>query len=79
MNAPRPAPASTASGQASAGCSPRPMTSVAVKIDVHPITAPTERSMPPEKITSVIPTAAMPRNALSAKRFTSTRAEKNPS
>jgi hypothetical protein len=63
---------------ATPGATPRPVTSVAVKMDVNPITAPTERSMPPAKITSVIPRAAMPRNALSAKRLVITRAEKKP-
>jgi hypothetical protein len=48
-------------------------------IDANPITAPTDKSMPPEKITSVSPIAAIPSAALSVKRFTATPAEKNPS
>src|SRR3954468_12064728 len=36
---------------------------------------PTERSMPPERITKVAPMAATPRKALSPTRFTRTRRE----
>ena len=40
------------------------------------ITAPTDRSMPPEMTTKVMPTAAMPRKALSVSRLPATRVEK---
>ena len=78
MPPPSAAPASNASVHATAGGNPRPLISVAMKIDVKPMTAPIDKSIPPEKITRVIPIAAIPRKALSANRPTITRAEKNP-
>ncbi len=51
------------------------MIRVALSTVVKPITAPTERSMPPEMITKVIPTAVMPRKALSVRKLPSTRVE----
>src|SRR5256885_10022943 len=49
--------------------------SVAIRMLVNATTAPTDRSMPPERITNVAPTAAIPRKALSPNRFTITRSE----
>ena len=45
---------------------------------LKPATAPTDRSIPPLKITSVMPMAAIPRKALSVSRLVRTRQEKNP-
>jgi hypothetical protein len=45
-------------------------------IVVRATTEPTERSIPPERITKVIPTAAIPKNALSIKRLINTCNEK---
>ena len=42
-------------------------------------TEPTERSMPPVRITKVIPTASTMRKALSTNRLSTTCAAKNPS
>ena len=41
-------------------------------------TAPTERSMPPVRMTKVIPTASTIRYALSTSRFSTTCGEANP-
>src|ERR1035437_2998401 len=41
-------------------------------------TDPTDRSMPPDRITKVMPTATMTKKALSISRFKNTCAEKNP-
>jgi hypothetical protein len=71
-------PIASASKAAAAGCQPL-ATSTAVKIDVKPTTAPTDKSMPPEKMTSVRPTAAIPRVALSVNNPVKTHGEKNPS
>jgi hypothetical protein len=53
--------------------------SAAETIVVSAITAPTDRSMPPERITNVMPTATMHRNALSMIRFRNTCGERNAS
>jgi hypothetical protein len=42
---------------------------------VKPITDPTERSIPPEMMTKVMPTATMPRKALSVRRLATTRVD----
>ncbi|MEZ5722647.1 MAG: hypothetical protein R3D59_14235 [Paracoccaceae bacterium] len=39
------------------------------------ITEPTERSIPPDRMTKVIPTAVSPRKALSVRRLATTRDE----
>jgi hypothetical protein len=79
MPAPSAEPAASPSVHASPGAIWCFSISVAVKIEVNPMTAPTDRSMPPEKSTSVMPTAAMPRNTFSESRPMNTRAEKKPS
>jgi hypothetical protein len=63
----------------SAGSVPVPFTSVAIRMLVQAMTAPTDKSIPPERMTNVTPTAATPRNALSETKFRKTRAEKKPS
>ncbi|MNG39983.1 hypothetical protein D3C84_1283640 [compost metagenome] len=40
------------------------------------MTEPIDRSMPPDRITKVMPTAAMPRKALSVKRLPITRVDR---
>jgi hypothetical protein len=42
------------------------------------MTEPTERSIPPDKITNVIPTATTIKNALSINKFKNTCVEKKP-
>jgi hypothetical protein len=79
MNAPKAvpiaAPAESPRPGSTRGCS----TSEADTIVVSAITEPTERSMPPERITKVMPTATMIRKALSISRLRNTCAEKKPS
>jgi hypothetical protein len=48
-------------------------TSLAIKIPTKAIIDPTERSMPPERITNDSPTAATPTKAMSFSKFTMTR------
>ena len=45
---------------------------------VSAITEPTDRSMPPDRITNVMPTATMHRKALSISRLRKTWGEKKP-
>jgi len=45
------------------------------KTPVKAITDPMDRSIPPERMTKVMPTAAIPRKALSVSRFDITRVE----
>src|SRR5207302_6741164 len=49
----------------------------AIRVEENATSAPTDRSMPPERLTKVIPTAHRPRKALSVKRLVNTRNEKN--
>ena len=60
---------------AGAGCSPARSIRLATITLVNAITAPTERSIPPDRITKVAPAAATPRNALSTRRLRSTAQE----
>ena len=54
---------------------PQRSTASATNTVVKPITEPTERSMPPEMMTKVMPAATMPRKALSVSRLATTRVE----
>ena len=74
MTVPNSAPISREAEIAANGCTPFP-TKDAIRILVNATTAPTDRSMPPERMTNVAPTAATPRKALSPTRFTPTRSE----
>ncbi|MNF75848.1 hypothetical protein D3C84_579340 [compost metagenome] len=65
IRAPKPAPSTSTRGMASSGLTPRSPMSLASSTPVKAMTAPTERSMPPERMTKVMPTATMPRKALS--------------
>jgi len=78
MNAPNAVPISSTSGMATMGFQPRCSTSAASTMVVSATTDPTERSMPPDRITNVMPTATMMRKALSISRLRKTWAEKNP-
>ena len=49
-----------------------------MRVPVKATMAPTERSMPPARMTKVIPTAHSPRKELSVKRLRKTRREKKP-
>jgi len=78
MNAPNAVPISSTSGMAAIGFQPRCSTSAASTMVVSATTEPTERSIPPDRITNVMPTATMMRKALSISRLRNTWAEKNP-
>ena len=68
---------STATTLASAG---QPASSVRAAIIVESATTePTDRSIPPVRITKVIPTASTIRNALSTNRLSTTWGEAKPS
>ncbi len=75
MAAPKAVAIVSAMKKAVSGCMPYQVTSTAIRTLVKPMTEPTDRSMPPERITKVMPTAAMPRNALSVSRLPRTRVE----
>ncbi|MCY1312678.1 hypothetical protein D9M70_631210 [compost metagenome] len=78
MKAPKAVPMSSTSGIATAGLQPRCSTSAASTMVLSATTEPTERSMPPERITKVMPTATMIRKALSISRLRNTWDEKKP-
>ena len=78
MNAPNAVPISSTSGMATMGFHPRCSTNAASTMVVSATTEPTERSMPPDRITNVMPTATMMRKALSISRLRKTWAEKKP-
>jgi hypothetical protein len=79
MVAPNSVPMASTSGIAMAGLHPCFSTSEAETMVVSAITDPTDRSMPPDRITKVMPTATMHRKALSIKRLRNTCGEKKPS
>ncbi|MDT4889734.1 hypothetical protein FQZ97_1264760 [compost metagenome] len=79
MNAPKAVPIASTSGITMAGLHPCFSTSEADTIVVSAITEPTDRSMPPDRITKVMPTATTMRKALSISRLRNTCAEKKPS
>ena len=62
-----------------AGLQPDFSTRDAETMVVSAMTEPTERSIPPEMMTNVMPMAVMARNALSMKKLRKTCSEKNPS
>ena len=76
IRAPNAVPSASTSGIARAALQWWCSTSAAETIVVSAITAPTERSMPPERITNVMPTPTMHRKALSISRLRNTWAEK---
>ena len=79
MNAPIAAPNSahtpSTAANATNGGSAKCWIAIARNTVVNPITEPTDRSMPPEMMTNVMPTATIPRNALSVSRSAATRTE----
>ena len=75
MAAPKAVETASAIAKASNGCMSYQLTSTEISTPVNAITAPTERSMPPDRMTKVMPTAAMPRKALSVKRLPATRVD----
>ncbi|CKU68729.1 Uncharacterised protein [Mycobacterium tuberculosis] len=79
MKAPKAVPITSTSGITTPGLQPCFSTSEADTMVVNAITEPTDRSMPPERITKVMPTATTMRKALSISRLRNTCAEKNPS
>ena len=66
------------SGKASSGEMPQKPIALARNTPVKAITDPTERSIPPERITNVMPTAIMPKKALSVRMLQITRVEAKP-
>ena len=77
-SAPNAAPVASTSAIAAYGFQPA-LSSEATNMVVSAMTAPTDRSMPPDRITNVIPTATMHRNELSITRLRNTCGERNPS
>ncbi|MNL45209.1 hypothetical protein D3C87_1678380 [compost metagenome] len=75
MMPPKVAAMASARAKAASGCQPAQLISTAISTPVKPMTAPTERSMPPERMTKVMPTAVMPRKALSVRKLPRTRVE----
>jgi hypothetical protein len=77
-NAPKAVPIASTKGSTANGLQPWRCTSDAETMVVNAITEPTERSMPPARITKVMPTAQMIRKALSMNRFRNTCGAKKP-
>ena len=65
------------SGITTTGDQPPASIAAAIMVD-SATTAPTERSIPPVRMTKVMPTASTIRYALSTSRFSTTCAEANP-
>jgi hypothetical protein len=75
MPAPNDAARPRMSMKARYGLSPYRSMVTARNTPVKAMTDPTDRSMPPDRITKVMPTATMPRKALSVRRLPITRVE----
>ncbi len=75
MAAPKPVASTMIKAKAAGGARFQRSIATAMNIDVKAATAPTERSIPPEMITTVMPTAAIPNTALSVSRSPITRPE----
>ena len=67
MKAPKSVPTAIEITTATKGCMPNPVTSSAIRTPTKAIIDPTERSIPPDRMTNVMPTAVMIRNALSVR------------
>lgn len=78
INAPKAQPITNTSGNASSGERPKSPITFARNTPVKAITEPTERSIPPERITKVMPTAIIPRKALSVRILQITLVEAKP-
>ncbi len=78
INAPKAQPITSTSGKATSGEIPQKPIALARKTPVKAITDPTDRSIPPERITKVMPTAMIPRKALSVRILQITRVEAKP-
>ena len=78
INAPKAQPITSTSGKATSGDIPQKPIALARKTPVKAITDPTDRSIPPERITKVMPTAMIPRKALSVRILQITRVEAKP-
>ena len=78
INAPKAQPITSTSGNATSGDIPQKPIALARKTPVKAITDPTDRSIPPERITKVMPTAMIPRKALSVRILQITRVEAKP-
>lgn len=79
MSVPLAAPTSRTSGMTVARGQPCDSTSQAVSMVERATMEPTDRSMPPVRMTKVAPTATTRRNPLSISRFSTTCAERKPS
>src|SRR5665213_1425403 len=75
MLAPNRVAITKASAKAMRGGMPNQVIKTESNTLVKPTTAPTDKSMPPEIITNVAPTATIPRKELSVNRFVNTRTE----
>ena len=78
INAPKAQPITSTSGKATSGEIPQKPIALARKTPVKAITDPTDRASPPERITKVMPTAMIPRKALSVRILQITRVEAKP-
>ena len=78
INAPKAQPITSTSGKATSGEIPQKPIALARKTPVKAITDPTDRSIPPERLTKVMPTAMIPRKALSVRILQITRVEAKP-
>ena len=74
INAPKAQPITSTSGKATSGEIPQKPIALARKTPVKAI----DRSIPPERITKVMPTAMIPRKALSVRILQITRVEAKP-
>ncbi len=73
--APKPVVTTSNKAKTASGCNPVSRSRTATKTPEKAITEPTLRSMPPDRITTVMPTATMPRYALSVRRLPITRVD----
>ena len=73
-SAPKPAPKASIIAPDSSGCQPT-VSRLAITTPTKPIIEPIDRSMPPERMTKVVPIAAMMMKALSARMSPSTSVE----
>src|SRR5690606_6840147 len=79
MAAPNPVPSSRTNGKTARGCQLYCEINTLQITPVSAITAPTDKSIPPDKITKVMPTAAIIKNALSLSKLKNTRELPKPS
>ncbi len=79
MIAPKAVPPTRTMGNTTSGCMLYLLINTLQTTPVSAITAPTDKSIPPDKITKVMPTAAIIKNALSLSKLKNTRELPKPS